>query len=136
MTAFLAKYRVGVEAKRTLANLEDAPRPDPPKPVPKPATPAPADVKTATAAAAPATAKPTGAEWRASKTCFHCNKVGHIKLDCPDLKQTPAEPKRMNVIAMGGKKKRGPYLAVDVSAVGQQVGPVRRLDSRWDRSCA
>ncbi len=78
-----------------------------------------------------AEAKPTGAEWKATKTCFLCNQVGHIKSECPNAKQS-GTPKRNGAIAMRDKKKRGPYLAVDVSALGQVEGPVLRMMARMD----
>ena len=105
MVIFMKKYKLGVEARRTLANLDDVVKPEEkkaeakpeakpkePAAVPKPAPREPADAKT------------PGADWKAKKTCFHCNQVGHIKPECPLLKQQPAMPKKNGAIAMGARR--------------------------------
>ena len=57
---------------------------------------------------------------RSPPVCYHCNKQGHIRPNCPDLKSgaeaTPAKVVRQGAVALAGAPREGPYLAVDVSA--------------------
>ena len=133
MAKFIMKYRKGVAAKKDLFHLEDAPR----KPKAEPATPihpraeprATPKVEGKPVAKDPATAKSTG-DWRASKQCFHCGKMGHIQPDCPSKKA--GEPKSHNTITLSGSKKNKPYLAVDVCACGDQSERTLRLMAHMD----
>jgi hypothetical protein len=89
MDKFIMHYRKGVSAKRTLAGMDSAspvdakPKSAPSKggaQVPKPATP-------------PVTPLAVDAkDWKASKTCFLCHKLGHLARDCPDNNKKTAQP--------------------------------------------
>ena len=137
LDTFLRTYKIGVAAKRTLSTLEDLqPRAEEVKPTGKPWTPRaqPAVAQPAVAAAKSAEPRLPNSEWKATMTCFNCNKMGHIKPDCPLLKKfaTPMPAKKLNVVAMGGKGKQGPYLTVDLTAIDSPVEPVLRMMAHLD----
>ncbi len=121
-------------AKKDLSHLEDAPRkPRPPEPSP---TPARGEAKAVTPRPewrpvpreAPATKTPN--DWKASKECFFCGKVGHIQPDCPIKKAGGV--KKISTIAMSGNKREGPYLAVDVSAGEEHSDRTLRMMAHVD----
>jgi hypothetical protein len=115
---FILKYKKGVTAKKDLSHLEDAPRkPKPTEPIPTPGWGEPKSATPRTESrpvAKEATAAKTPSDWKSTKQCFYCGKMGHIQPDCPSKKT--GEPKAIKAIAMSGEKKKGPYLAVDVSS--------------------
>ena len=57
---------------------------------------------------------------RSPPVCYHCNKPGHKKPDCPELKKsaeaTPTKVIKQGAVTLAGAPREGPYLAVDLSA--------------------
>ena len=53
--------------------------------------------------------------WESALTCFHCGVKGHIKPNCPHRH----EPKKLGCLMLGVPSEDGPYVAVEVCAVGQ-----------------
>ncbi len=56
--------------------------------------------------------------------------MGHIQPHCPSKKA--GEPKAIKAIAMSGGKKKGPYLAVDVSSSGERSDRILRMMAHLD----
>ena len=55
------------------------------------------------------------AEWKARQTCYHCNKVGHIKLDCADrMKPGESSVKKLGASMKFNGVSNSPYLAVNL----------------------
>jgi hypothetical protein len=116
MNTCIVKYREGVSARRTLNLLEDAPKEHPredkrvkpdSKGEPKGEPEAEAKPQPPQPPANPAADKPKDESWKASKTCFLCGKVGHIRPECPDGKKLG-----LNTIKLSGGSHGGPHLAV------------------------
>ena len=134
MKKFIMKYKKGVTAKKDLAHLEDAPR----KPKPIEASPAPtrAEAKPATPrlewrpAPRETSVTKTPSDWKSSKQCFYCGKIGHIQPDCPSKKK--GEPKAIRTIAMIGGKKKGPYLTVDIASTNEGSERTLRMMAHLD----
>jgi hypothetical protein len=128
---FIMKYKKGVTAKKDLSHLEDAPlKPRPTEPI---FTPGPKSVTPRTEsrpAAKEATAARTPSDWKSTKQCFYCGKMGHIQPDCPNKKT--GEAKAIKAIVMSGGKKKGPYLAVDLLPSGEKSDRTLRMMSHMD----
>ena len=133
MTAFITKFSAGVESLQTLTTYDEKPS----KAVEKKAPKVEAKKEQAPVGKAPAKAQKgeKSDEWKSTKTCFYCGVYGHVKPNCPSLKaaaQPAPPPKKIGRLSMGSPEEEGPFVAVDVSAVGQPSKGCLRMTGHLD----
>ena len=139
MTGFIKKFRTGVDASEVLSVYDDKPSKGEKKPSKVEAKKEQAPVAKAPAAKNPKGERPERSEeWKAQQTCFGCGMHGHIRPDCPNKKtaaqsaQPAPQAKKMGALSMGSPEEVGPFVAVDVSAVGQQGKRCLRMTGHLD----
>ena len=67
-------------------------------------------------------------DWKLTKTCHMCGKVGHIKPNCPDLKKTlEASINKFGALIRKDKEQQGPYLSVEMKGIEPYEGNVMRM---------
>ena len=134
MNEFVSAYRKCAEAHKILSTMESA--------VAKPkADPAPQKDggqkakpwKAQTPPAANPAASGKAPDWKSQQVCYNCNKKGHIKPNCPDLKAAgKPDIKKLGVLMKYNGQTTGPYLAVDVWGGEEKPSRVLRMSAYCD----
>ena len=139
MTSFLDKFRTWVAAKQTADSYDDGePRrtEEKAKPSVKGGTQSESKAKPKT----PDTKSKDDGKAKAPIICHHCQEPGHIRPDCPKLRDSKssaaaaAPPKKVAALVMGVRAKTGPWFNCDLSArsKGKPKG-VRGAPEPWVR---